>query len=204
MDCNLCVHVCPTGIDIRNGTQLDCTNCTACIDACDFMMDKTGKPQGLIRYASESNIADAKPFVITPRLKAYIAVLVLLLVGWLSILFTRSAVDMEVRKVPGLLYQERENGEVTNLYNFMFLNKSHHNFSKLNVRVIQAKGRVEWVGGDTVIQLPKEAMLRITGYIVMKSAEIKKRQQKITVALYNGDELIQSEKTAFLAPVKNK
>ena len=86
----------------------------------------------------------------------------------------------------------------------MFLNKSHHNYSKLNVRVIQAKGRVEWVGGDTVIQLPKEAMLRITGYIVMKSAEIEKRQQKITVALYNGDELIQSEKTAFLAPVKNK
>jgi cytochrome c oxidase accessory protein FixG len=204
VDCNLCVHVCPTGIDIRNGTQLDCTNCTACIDACDFMMEKTGKPLGLIRYASESNIADAKPFIVTPRLKAYIAVLVLLLVGWLSILFTRSAVDMEVRKVSGLLYQERDNGEVTNLYNFMFLNKSHYDYSHLNVRVNNANARVEWIGGDTAIQLPKEAMVRLTGYIVMKSNEIEKRQQKLTVALYDGDKLIQSEKTAFLAPLSKK
>ena len=84
VDCNLCVHVCPTGIDIRNGTQLDCTNCTACMDACDFMMEKTDRPLGLIRYASESNIADGKPFLITPRLKAYIAVLILLLIGRLE------------------------------------------------------------------------------------------------------------------------
>ena len=167
-------------------------------------MEKTGKPLGLIRYASESNIADAKPFIVTPRLKAYIAVLVLLLVGWLSILFTRSAVDMEVRKVSGLLYQERDNGEVTNLYNFMFLNKSHYDYSHLNVRVNNANARVEWIGGDTAIQLPKEAMVRLTGYIVMKSNEIEKRQQKLTVALYDGDKLIQSEKTAFLAPLSKK
>jgi cytochrome c oxidase accessory protein FixG len=204
VDCNLCVHVCPTGIDIRNGTQLDCTNCTACMDACDFMMEKTDRPLGLIRYASETNIADGKPFVITPRLKAYIAVLILLLVGWLAILFTRSSVDMEVRKVSGLLYQERKNGDVTNLYNFMFLNKSHYDYSHLNVRIIDADAHVEWIGGDSSIRLPKEAMLRLTGYVVMKSNAIVNRQRKITVALYDEDRLIQSEKTAFLAPLTKK
>ena len=204
VDCNLCVHVCPTGIDIRNGTQLDCTNCTACMDACDFMMEKTDRPLGLIRYASESNIADGKPFVITPRLKAYIAVLILLLIGWLAILFTRSSVDMEVRKVSGLLYQERKNGDVTNLYNFMFLNKSHYDYSHLHVRIIDADAHVEWIGGDSSIQLPKEAMLRLTGYVVMKSNAIVNRQRKITVALYDENHLIQSEKTAFLAPLTNK
>ena len=56
IDCKLCVHVCPTGIDIRNGTQLECVNCTACIDACDKMMENVGLPKGLIRYASEENI----------------------------------------------------------------------------------------------------------------------------------------------------
>jgi cytochrome c oxidase accessory protein FixG len=204
VDCNLCAHVCPTGIDIRNGTQLDCTNCTACMDACDFMMEKTDRPLGLIRYASETNIADGKPFVITPRLKAYIAVLILLLVGWLAILFTRSSVDMEVRKVSGLLYQERKNGDVTNLYNFMFLNKSHYDYSHLNVRIIDADAHVEWIGGDSSIRLPKEAMLRLTGYVVMKSNAIVNRQRKITVALYDEDRLIQSEKTAFLAPLTKK
>lgn len=202
VDCNLCVHVCPTGIDIRNGTQLDCTNCTACIDACDFMMDKMEKPRGLIRYASEATIADGKPFVITPRLKAYIAVLLVLLAGWLVILISRSSVDMEVRKVAGLLYQERENGEVTNLYNVMFLNKSHNNYDRLHVRVLGADARIEWVGSaDTLIKLPKEGMVRLTGYIVMKQADVKERQQKLQLGLYTGDRLLQSEKTVFLAPV---
>ena len=202
VDCNLCVHVCPTGIDIRNGTQLDCTNCTACIDACDFMMDKMGKPRGLVRYASEATIADGKPFTVTPRLKAYIAVLLVLLAGWLLILISRSSVDMEVRKVAGLLYQERENGEVTNLYNVMFLNKSHNNYNQLHVRVMGADARIEWVGNaDTFIQLPKEGMVRLTGYIVMKQADVKERQQKLQLGLYVRDHLLQSEKTVFLAPV---
>ena len=202
VDCNLCVHVCPTGIDIRNGTQLDCTNCTACIDACDFMMDKMGKPRGLVRYASEATIADGKPFIVTPRLKAYIAVLLVLLAGWLVILISRSSVDMEVRKVAGLLYQERENGEVTNLYNVMFLNKSHNDYKQLHVRVMGADARIEWVGNaDTFIQLPKEGMVRLTGYIVMKQADVKERQQKLQLGLYVGDRLLQSEKTVFLAPV---
>ncbi|MEQ9021750.1 MAG: 4Fe-4S dicluster domain-containing protein, partial [Pseudomonadales bacterium] len=55
IDCNQCEYVCPTGIDIRNGTQLECVNCTACIDACDSIMDRIGKPRGLVRYASEEN-----------------------------------------------------------------------------------------------------------------------------------------------------
>lgn len=57
IDCLQCVHVCPMGIDIRNGTQLECTNCTACIDECDHIMESVGLPKGLIRYASEDEIA---------------------------------------------------------------------------------------------------------------------------------------------------
>jgi len=56
IDCKQCVHVCPTGIDIRNGTQLECINCTACIDECDTIMESVGLPKGLIRYASEDEI----------------------------------------------------------------------------------------------------------------------------------------------------
>lgn len=66
IDCMQCVKVCPTGIDIRNGTQLECVNCTACIDACDFMMEQTGRPKGLIRYASENGIASKQKLRFTP------------------------------------------------------------------------------------------------------------------------------------------
>ena len=80
IDCTLCVQVCPTGIDIRNGTQLECVNCTACIDACDKVMDKIGRPRGLIRYDSENGIKSKKKFTFTRRAKAYSVVLVALVV----------------------------------------------------------------------------------------------------------------------------
>jgi polyferredoxin len=144
-------------------------------------MDKMDKPRGLVRYASEASIADGKPFVVTPRLKAYIVVLLVLFVGWLAILITRSTVDMEVRKVAGLLYQERDNGDVTNLYNVMFLNKSHHDFKKLHVRVLGAKAHLEWVG--------------------LKQSAVVERQQKLKLELYDGTRLLHSEKTVFLAPI---
>jgi hypothetical protein len=109
---------------------------------------------------------------------------------------------MEVRKVAGLLYQERDNGDVTNLYNVMFLNKSHNDFNNLHVRVLGAKAHLEWVGlKDSVIVLPKEGMLRLTGYIVMKQSAVAERQQKLKLELYDGTRLLHSEKTVFLAPI---
>ncbi len=79
IDCKQCVHVCPTGIDIRNGTQLECVNCTACIDECDTIMEKIGYPKGLIRYASVDNIEKKAKFKFTPRIKGYTAVLTILI-----------------------------------------------------------------------------------------------------------------------------
>ena len=79
IDCFQCVKVCPMGIDIRNGSQLECTACTACIDACDHMMDKVGKPKGLIKYASETGIAQGEKLKLTPRIIAYTIVLFVLI-----------------------------------------------------------------------------------------------------------------------------
>lgn len=87
VDCMECVKVCPTGIDIRNGTQLECVNCTACIDACDEIMEKFDFPKGLIRYASENNIAKNEKMKFTKRMVAYTVVLSLL-VGVLATLLS--------------------------------------------------------------------------------------------------------------------
>jgi cytochrome c oxidase accessory protein FixG len=89
IDCHSCVNVCPTGIDIRNGVQMECVNCTACIDACDNIMDKIGKPSGLIRYASENSIENGEPLRFTSRMKAYTALCAVVVVILSAILFTR-------------------------------------------------------------------------------------------------------------------
>src|SRR5699024_7203030 len=96
IDCFQCVQVCPTGIDIRNGTQLECVNCTACIDACDAMMEAVDLPKGLIRFASEENISKGRKFKFTTRMKAYAAVLVVLIGLLVGLLFMRSDLDATI------------------------------------------------------------------------------------------------------------
>src|SRR6186713_1719576 len=96
IDCKLCVHVCPTGIDIRNGTQLECVNCTACMDACDEVMVKIDKPKGLIRYASFNSIQDGVLKLMNARVIGYSFVLIALLTLLGFTLLTRSAVKTTV------------------------------------------------------------------------------------------------------------
>ena len=81
VDCFNCVTVCPTGIDIRHGTQMECVNCTACIDACDEVMTKIGRPRGLIRFASLNGIEKNEPIRVTPRLIGYCVILLVLAAG---------------------------------------------------------------------------------------------------------------------------
>lgn len=204
IDCNQCVHVCPTGIDIRNGTQLECTNCTACIDACDNIMDKIGKPRGLVKYASEASIAENKPFTITPRLKAYIAVLIALLGIWLAILTTRATVEMKVRKSPGQLYIPIDDEHYANLYNFTFINKSHNDFDSLFVKVEGDRYSVKWVDDVNYRKLDKESIAHGTCFIIIPRKNVEVRKDELEIELWNGDVLLNSETTTFLAPYAEK
>jgi cytochrome c oxidase accessory protein FixG len=106
IDCNQCVQVCPTGIDIRNGTQLECINCTACIDACNNIMDLINKPHGLIRYDSMEGIENGQKWKMTPRIKGYTSVLVILIGILVTLLATRNNVDATILRTPGMLFQK--------------------------------------------------------------------------------------------------
>ncbi len=202
IDCLKCLHVCLTGIDIRNGTQLECTHCTACIDACDDMMVKINKPTGLIKYASEATIAENQPFIITPRLKAYIVVLIILLTAFIAILFTRSSVEMQVIKASGQLYVETTDGKISNMYNFMLINKSHNQYDSLEMK-LEGEGEIELVNGHKYISLKKEGSIKSTLFIKIPANKIMKRKQTIKVNLYHRGHLIEVEKTNFLGPVFN-
>lgn len=202
IDCLKCIHVCPTGIDIRNGTQLECTHCTACIDACDSIMEKINKPTGLIKYASEATIAENKPFIITARLKAYIVVLLILLTAFVSILATRSTIEMQVIKASGQLYVETPDGQISNMYNFMLINKSHNSYDSLELK-FDGIGSVELVNGHKYLSLKKEGSIKSTLFVKIPANRISERKQTIKVNLYHKGQLIEVEKTNFLGPVFN-
>jgi cytochrome c oxidase accessory protein FixG len=124
IDCNICVQVCPTGIDIRDGLQYECITCAACIDGCDSVMDKMGYPRGLIRYTTQ-NALDGKPSrVLRPRTLIYTGLLVLLFGAFLFALFSRNPLTLDVIRDRNAIYRETADGLVENVYILKVLNKS--------------------------------------------------------------------------------
>lgn len=124
IDCSLCVQVCPTGIDIRNGLQYECINCGACVDACNGVMDKMGYPKGLISYTTETKVKGGHTHIVRPKLVGY-AVVLLVMVGFLALdLFTRIPLDVDIIRDRNQLYRETNDGLVENVYTLKILNKS--------------------------------------------------------------------------------
>lgn len=123
VDCNRCVVVCPTGIDIRNGLQLDCIGCTACIDACDDVMDKLKRPRGLIRYDSQSRLEGGERRILRPRLALYGLVVMAWCVGAFFAFRSHTPFEANVLRLPGAPYVVTD-GTVRNLFSIHLVNKS--------------------------------------------------------------------------------
>lgn len=199
IDCKLCVHVCPTGIDIRNGTQMECVNCTACIDACDDVMIKIGKPKGLIRFASIHSITNRVQKIITPRVIGYSFVLVALIAILGFALITRSDVETTILKVPGTLYQ-REPGLITNLYNVEFVNKTFAEL-KLDVKVESPEtATLQKVDGKPIV-VPAEGMVKSVYFIKIPEHDIHNARTVITIGVYADGQKIETVNVKFIGPV---
>lgn len=198
IDCHQCVKVCPTGIDIRNGVQMECVGCTACIDACDHIMDSIDKPRGLIRYASENSIAKGEPLHYTTRMKLYTGLCFLLLAVLSVILLTRKDVDATVIRTAGMLYQERGTDSISNLYNIRMVNKTTQDLN-IEIRLIDAQGRIQ-MAGNPMIKMAKEAQAAGTFFVVLPKESIKQRKTMIRLAIFENGEKIAITKTNFLGP----
>lgn len=199
IDCFQCVHVCPTGIDIRNGTQLECVNCTACIDACDDVMVKSGMPKGLIRFASEEEIDKKEKFKFTARMKGYTAVLTILIGILLGLLFLRTDVQANVLRLPGQLYQ-KEGDIISNVYTFKIINKTTHDFDKITFKVVEPKQAVIEIVGNKNIDIPKQGMASGTMFIKLHQAFVSKKKMKMKIEVYSGENRIESTTTIFSGP----
>lgn len=125
IDCQMCVQVCPTGIDIRDGLQMECIGCAACIDACDSIMEKIGAPTGLVRYTSERELSGGKLRVLRPRLLGYGGLLAVFIGVLVWAIASRPLVDLDVTRDRGL-YRFNAAGEIENSYTLKILNKAQH------------------------------------------------------------------------------
>jgi len=200
IDCKLCVHVCPTGIDIRNGTQLECVNCTACIDACDEVMVKIGKPKGLIRYASYTSIKEGIQKLFTPRVIGYSLVLVALLGVLGFTIGTRSDVKTTVLKIPGTLYQKTDDGHITNLYNIEFLNKTFDDI-ELDIRVESpSSASLERADGKQII-VKAEGIVKNVIFIKIPQRQMESDRIVIKLGVYRNNERIETVNVKFIGPV---
>jgi len=201
IDCEQCVKVCPTGIDIRHGTQLECINCTACIDACNKMMDGVGLPTGLIRYASENNIAEKRQWKFTWRMKAYSIVMCLLLGVLVWLLSTRTDVGITLLRTPGQLYQEQANNQMSNLYNYRMLNKTFKD-KEVTLKPENFEGTIKLVGESRIV-IPKDGYIAGTMFIYINNNSIKDRKTQLKIGVYEGKEKINTISTSFLGPFKD-
>jgi cytochrome c oxidase accessory protein FixG len=139
VDCAQCVTVCPTGIDIRNGIQLECINCTACIDACDDVMRRLDRPTGLIRITSHEAVRTGVSRWLTARVKAYAAVWIVLVGTVVTLVAARPDLDVLILRQPGTLYTTVEEGRIANFYNVQVINRSNR-VHRLEYRVVSPAG----------------------------------------------------------------
>ncbi|MCW3123851.1 MAG: ccoG [Flavipsychrobacter sp.] len=198
IDCEQCVKVCPTGIDIRNGTQLECINCTACIDACDKMMDAVNLPKGLIRMASENNIAKNRPWVFTVKMKAYSLVMCILLGVLVWLLTSRTDIGITLLRTPGQLYQEQPKNEMSNLYNYKMLNKT---FEEKEIELVPENftGSIKLIG-ETRLKIPKDGIVSGSMFVYLNKSSIKSRKTRLKIGVYEHGKKISTITTSFLGP----
>ncbi|MDF3026697.1 MAG: cytochrome c oxidase accessory protein CcoG [Fluviicola sp.] len=187
IDCAQCVHVCPTGIDIRNGTQLECVNCTACIDACDTMMDGVGLEKGLIRFVSENGIKNRSRFQWTTRVISYTVLLVILIGVWITMLAMREDFSTTILRQRGSTFQIDEDNQITNIFEIDLTNKTKETF---DVRLRSSEGEVKLQIANERIRLPGEKHVRERFIARFPYKVIEKGTHKIDVIILgNGEEI---------------
>jgi cytochrome c oxidase accessory protein FixG len=200
VDCGLCVSVCPTGIDIRNGTQIECVNCTACIDVCDEVMEKINRPKNLIGYYSENMIRVKEKPSFTLRMKAYAAVITVMISVLCYFIFSRSDMDMTVMRGAGMLYQEQPGGYISNIYNAEIINKTNED-QKITILSDDPAVKIKYIQAPAKIS--KGGMTKAMFFVMVPASHIHTPKTEIRLQLMAGKRLKQTVSTTFVGPIND-
>lgn len=197
VDCDLCVQVCPTGIDIRDGLQYECINCGACIDACDQTMDKMGYPRGLISYTSEQVLEGKETKLLRPKIIGY-GLMLLVMVGLFIVnLSTLTNAEMEILRDRNSLYRENVDGLIENTYTLKVINKST---DAQAYRITFAGLKDATLIGPKQITIQSGEVFTQPISIAVDPYDIKAKKITVTIKLTNVDnnEVIEQDASFFL------
>jgi len=212
IDCNQCVAVCPMGIDIRDGSQLECITCALCIDACDAVMDKIGLPHGLISYDTYEGRIDKAPIkklnvqFVRPRTVSY--AIMLLLVGSVMVysMLNRSVLDVNVIRDRNPLYVQLSDGEIRNGYTVKILNKQYGT-RRFQVVVEGIKNVKSWLqdvgpeGTQSIVSVPGDSVSSVRLFVAAPPESINEERKDITIVVKDTESgLVEMQETTFRGP----
>lgn len=197
VDCHQCVTVCPTGIDIRNGIQLECVNCTACMDACDDVMEKVGMDTGLIRYTSLNAVEKGHGSWLTTRIKAYGAIWIVMMLSVITLFAYRSDLDVVVLRQEGTTWIKMDQN-IGNIYRLQIINKSADDLA-YSLKVVEPAnagimplGLPEFVGSQEI--------MKGRFILTMPNGSLKPSSNTVTIAVESNGEIVKTVTTSFVGP----
>ncbi len=200
IDCTLCVQVCPTGIDIRDGLQYQCIACSACIDVCDSVMDKMNYDRGLIRYTTENALQGKSVSLFRPRIMVYAVALILMIVTLGYAIATRIPLEVGIIRDRTRLFNETDMGLIENTYSLQIINKDEksHNY-KISASGIEGMKII--IKSDTV-KIASGEVRDVPLRLQVDPYDLKKRSTEINISVISIDnpDIIINEATRFLGP----
>ncbi|MNF65363.1 quinol dehydrogenase membrane component [compost metagenome] len=199
IDCQMCVQVCPTGIDIRDGLQMECIGCAACIDACDSIMDKMGYARGLVGYQSERQVEGGKTHLLRPRLLGYATVLLVMIAALVIALDQRSMVSLDVSKDRGL-FRENNLGQIENIYSLKVINKTQQR-QDYRLRLVDGEGFE--LHGKTAFSLAAGEISDFPISVAMLVERASSSSQRIVFEVADSDDphVVSVAHSRFVAPL---
>ena len=204
VDCGQCVAVCPTGIDIRHGQQEGCITCALCIDACDVVMDKIGRPRGLIRYASLDELegGDTQPLLKRPRVLVYLVILSAAVVGIAYGIANISSIDLKVLHERQPLFVPLKDGSIQNKYVLKVMNKTSKDLS-LALTAVGPEG-LTLVGGDEGFAATHGKVNELTVFVRVPRAKLREEMTPLTfkVEAENAPDVTSSYQSVFVGPAR--
>ncbi|EGG98917.1 Type cbb3 cytochrome oxidase biogenesis protein CcoG2C involved in Cu oxidation [gamma proteobacterium IMCC2047] len=198
IDCQVCVQVCPTGIDIRDGLQYECINCALCIDGCNEIMDKMGYERGLISYTTENRLEHKQEHKVRPKLLGYGAVLVFMIVAFTLTILSRDELELDINRDRSTLYGTTINGEIENSYALKVLNKTQDTQRYL-ISVEGIEGLV--LDGRTQLELAPGELTEVSLRAIIAPEKLPASNMQIEFFVTSEDQSAQvSEESRFIGP----
>lgn len=200
IDCDLCVQVCPAGIDIRDGLQYECINCGACIDACDQTMEKMNYPKGLIKYTTEHALDGNKTDIFRPKLIGYGLVLLLMLGLFLHNLASIEPMQLDTLRDRQELYHETDDGLIENTYTLKLINKSDQ--PRMFMLSVDSTDKLIWIG-DSIVKLSPGEIFSLPMSLIIDPYDLTKSNQIVTFIMsaeIDGEIVTTERVSSFIGP----